>query len=49
MYLLVVQDYVNYEEKKIMQLIDLGPPGASYGHEEVLVLGKSNEIYYYYE
>ena len=46
---LVVQDYVNYEEQKIMQLLDLGPPGAGYGHAETLVLGKSNEIYSYYE
>ena len=32
-----------------MQLLDLGPSGAGYGHAETLVLGNENMVYSYFE
>ena len=43
-----VVNYINYEEQKVLQIADLGSPGAGTGHVQTIVLGKSSMIYNYF-
>jgi len=47
-YSVAVVIYINYEEQKELQIVDLGSPGAGTGHVQTIVPGKSRMIYNYF-